>query len=217
MRRPGRVLKQSPVTSSARLTQPAGVLLAAGAGTRAGGPKALRRDWRGRLWVDNAAEVLLAGGCYTVVVVLGAASAKVRAQMTVDLPRVRTVEALDWKEGLGASLRAGLSAVLPSPAEAVLVHLVDLPDVSSAVVRRLLALPDAGPLTLARATYHGVPGHPVLIGAAHLPALLTELSGDAGAREYLQNRSVVEVECSDLATGDDRDLPGPPGTPSANA
>ena len=73
--------------------------------------------------------------------------------------------AADWAEGMGASLRAGLAA-LDGGADAVVVTLVDLPDLTAEVVRRVVAAA-TGPGDLARATYAGTPGHPVLIGRDH--------------------------------------------------
>ncbi|HWR85187.1 MAG TPA: NTP transferase domain-containing protein, partial [Rhodoglobus sp.] len=49
-----------------------GIVLAAGAGTRAGGAKALRREPDGTPWLELAATALRDGGCERVVVVLGA-------------------------------------------------------------------------------------------------------------------------------------------------
>ena len=48
-----------------------GVLLAAGAGRRAGGPKALRVDGDGTSWLLRSIAVLRDGGCDAVIVVLG--------------------------------------------------------------------------------------------------------------------------------------------------
>ena len=184
-----------------------GVLLAAGAGRRAGGPKALRVDPDKTSWLIRSVAVLLDGGCDRVVVVLGSARAEATAILAgagvLADPRLTVVEALDWAEGMGASLRAGLVAA--PDGDAVLVHLVDLPDVTAAVVRRLVVR--AAPPVLARAIYRGEPGHPVLIGADHRAAVLTELSGDAGARAYLDRHWSDRVECGDLATGRDRDQP----------
>ncbi|HEY5335252.1 MAG TPA: NTP transferase domain-containing protein, partial [Mycobacteriales bacterium] len=49
----------------------AGLLLAAGSGSRMGGPKALL-SWRGRPLVEHGIRTLLEGGCDPVVVVVGA-------------------------------------------------------------------------------------------------------------------------------------------------
>jgi CTP:molybdopterin cytidylyltransferase MocA len=187
-----------------------GLVLAAGAGRRMGGPKALLRDRDGVPLLDRSVRSLLAGGCPTVTVVLGAAEAEARALLD-DVgwsgdDRVDVVRAADWQEGMGASLRAGLEPLERTPAVAVLVSLVDLPDVDARVVRRVL---DAvsGPSTLARASYGGQPGHPVLIGRDHWPGVRSSAEGDRGARGYLEERDVSLCECGDLATGRDLDRP----------
>jgi CTP:molybdopterin cytidylyltransferase MocA len=170
----------------------AGVLLAAGAGTRYGMPKVLAGQGE---WLRHAVAVLGEGGCDDVVVVLGAAVVEVP-------PGARAVVAPDWATGMSASLRTGLDAV--ATAETVVLHLVDLPDVGADVVARVLAA--AASTGLARATYGGRPGHPVVVGRRHLTALAATLSGDEGARTFLTSRDdVVAVECGDLATGLDVD------------
>ena len=61
--------------------------------------------------------------------------------------------------------------------------------------------------TLARATYDGTPGHPVLIGRDHWAGVIESATGDQGARSYLGRHEVVLVECGDLASGRDVDDP----------
>lgn len=171
-----------------------GLLLAAGAGRRYGGPKALVDDW-----LRHALDVLAQGGCPDRTVVLGAEAE--RARLLVP-DGVAVVVAEGWSEGMGASLRAGLGH-LPD-ADAVLVHLVDLPDVEAPVVRRVLAA-GTGPGTLARATYAGAPGHPVLLGRDHWSGIAASAVGEEGARPYLAAHEVTLVECDDLASGRDVD------------
>lgn len=173
----------------------AGLLLAAGAGTRMGVPKALLPGA-----LRHAVTVLFDGGCGTVTVVLGAGYERARPLVP---PGVVVVRAEDWATGMGASLRAGLASLT---GDAALVHLVDLPDVGAPVVRRLLAYGSRS--VLARATYGGRPGHPVLIGRDHWVGVVSAAVGDRGAREYLATHDVVAVPCDDLATGRDTDRPG---------
>ena len=181
-----------------------GLVLAAGSGSRFGSPKALVRDQHGMPWVARAVAALVQGGVPTVYVVVGAAAESVAAAA----PRgAHVVEAVDWDEGMGASLRAGLRAVEAGSPEAagLLVMLVDTPDVGPDVVRRLAG--QAAPGVLARAAYQGVPGHPVLIGRDHWPGVAEEAVGDRGARDYLAQREVHLVECGDIGSGTDIDTP----------
>lgn len=189
----------------------AGVLLAAGGGRRMGTPKALLRDERGVPFLDRAIGSLLDGGCASVTVVLGAAADEARELLDRDGwlgdEAVRVVEATGWATGMGASLRTGLDALTSEvEADVALVSLVDLPDVGPEVVARLCGVA-AGPATLARSTYDGRPGHPVLLGRDHWADVAGSATGDRGARDYLTAHDVRLVECGDLATGRDVDHP----------
>jgi nicotine blue oxidoreductase len=167
-----------------------------------GQPKALV-ELCGEPLVRRALRVLGDGGCAPVVVVLGAAAGEVAALLP---PGVRLVVAPDWADGMGASLRAGLSALVDVDADAALVHLVDLPGVTAAAVARVVAAA-RGPDTLARAVYQGRPGHPVLIGRSHWAGVRESATGDAGARSYLATHPARPVECGDPAGPEDVDTP----------
>ena len=92
----------------------------------------------------------------------------------------------------GESLRAGLAALDDLAVNAAVVTLVDLPDVGSDVVARLVAASSAnGPSApsarsaLVRAAYGGRPGHPVVLGRDHWSGIREMAEGDRGARDYL--------------------------------
>lgn len=170
-----------------------------------GRAKALVAGPAGIPWVVSASRVLRDGGCEDVVVVIGAVADDVRSVLEPE--DVRVVEAHDWAEGMGASLRAGLRSVANEDADAVLVHLVDLPDVGAEVVRRMIAL--SAPDVLARADYGHGPGHPVLLGRDHWAGVIASAHGDKGARDHLAERDTASVDCADLATGRDVDSPFP--------
>lgn len=180
------------------------IVLAAGAGRRLGQPKALVAAAGGQSWLAGAVEAVRQAGASEVVVVVGAEGDRVAATAP---PGVTVVRADEWSEGMGASLRAGLAAVAAAaePPAAVVVMVVDTPAVGAAVVRRLLALADED--VLARATYDGLPGHPVVIGRVHLAGVAASAVGDRGARAYLAEHGAVAVECADLAVGADIDTP----------
>ena len=177
----------------------AGVVLAAGAGTRYGIPKVLAEQGT---WLHDAVAALYGGGCDDVVVVLGAAIVEVPAP-------ARAVVAQDWADGLSASLKAGVVAVEHGPAQFAVLHPVDTPDVGADVVRRVLVAARSASHGIARAVYGSTPGHPVVIARRHWGELLDSARGDEGGRVFLGRHAdrVVAVDCSDLASGRDRDVP----------
>ncbi len=172
-----------------------------------GGPKALLRlSPGGPTLLEIAVGAVREGGCAEVTVVVGAAAERVGA--ICDGLGVSVVIEPGWAEGMGASLRAGLARAAGSDAAAVLVTLVDLPDVGADVVARVLAAASPQPAAaLARAAYAGVPGHPVLLGRDHWAGVQELAVGDRGARDYLATNAARRVECGDLATGRDLDRP----------
>jgi CTP:molybdopterin cytidylyltransferase MocA len=183
------------------MTSVDGLLLAAGAGSRMGMPKAALLDADGTSWLQRSGQVLIDGGCGRVVALLGACEGT-SAALAPDLEHELCPE---WDLGLGATLAHGLRLFArTSDARALVVHLVDLPDVTADVVRRVVG-DGASTSDLRRATYDDVVGHPVLIGRDHWLPIADWVTGDAGANGYLRAQGVEGVACGDLATGTDRD------------
>lgn len=180
-----------------------GIVLAAGAGTRFGGPKALARTDGGEPWVAAVAGALRAAGCDPVVVVLGVGAERAETLIPAD---VLTVRAVAGPPALSASVRVGLEAAAASGAGAALLVPVDVPELPASACRRIVRDADAD--TLRQAVYRGRPGHPVLIGRAHWPRLARELTGDSGAGAYLRAHGAERIECADLWHGRDHDTPG---------
>ena len=174
----------------------AGLVLAAGAGTRYGRPKA-PVEIDGERLVDRAVRVLTEGGCDPVVVVLGA--------WVGEVPGAQVLVNSEWPEGIGSSLRTGLAALAADiDVDSVVVTLVDLPGLSGEAVRRVVDR-DA---PLAVATYGGERGHPVRLGREHWPEVIKGARGDVGARPVLLgDREVALVEVGDVADGYDLDVP----------
>lgn len=191
-----------------------GLLLAAGAGSRMGQPKA-GVEVEGHTMVERSVEVLLGGGCGEVLVVLGAGAQDLSPRLSAETPgwgeRVSTVHCVRWEDGLSASLRTGLASLAARGRGcpvAVLVHLVDLPDVGPEVVRRVLEGAEDGrpwSTVLARAAYDGRAGHPAVIGQRHWQGVMDTARGDRGAGRYLREQQAVLIECGDLAAGRDVD------------
>jgi CTP:molybdopterin cytidylyltransferase MocA len=217
-------------------TRVAGILLAAGEGSRLGRPKALV-EFGGRTLAERGVAMLKAAGADPIVLVTGAAR--------VSVAGARTVRNLDWRTGMGSSLAAGLSALetvereaadrgvlrqepidwavvdrkarrltarpAAAPPEliaAAVIALADQPLVGSAAVARLIAAFAAGS-PVAVAAYGGKPRNPVLIGREHWDAAVDMAVGDIGARPFLRARPelVTLVECADTGSPFDIDTP----------
>jgi nicotine blue oxidoreductase len=174
----------------------AGLLLAAGQGSRLGRPKALVQIG-GKTLAERGVAMLRRGGAEPVIVVTGAAA--------FSLPGVITVHNPDWPSGMGSSLRVGLAA-LPAGIEAVVIALADQPLVGSRTVGRLVDAYVAG-ATVAVACYQGQPRNPVLLARSHWAAAAASAQGDAGARAFLRANQglVTTVECGDTGRPDDLD------------
>lgn len=174
----------------------AGVLLAAGDGSRLGQPKALVRLGDQSL-ASRGVAMLRAGGADPIIVVTGAAE--------VDLPDVVTVHNLRWQTGMGSSFAAGLAAV-PSSCAAAVVALADQPLVGQAAVQRLMSA-FAGGASVAVACYDGQPRNPVLLAREHWQRATELAAGDVGARPFLRAHPelVTLVECGDTGQPDDID------------
>lgn len=184
---------------------PAGLLLAAGGGSRFGGPKALA-IFDGELLVERGIRLLEDGGCKPVLVVLGAAADKVRRR--ADLSGAHIITNPVWPSGIGSSLRCGLATLVERSCPAVVVALVDQPLVTAEAVNRLIAAWRTGALA-AVAFYGGRPRNPVLLDASLWDDVAATAVGDVGARAWLRARPelVTPVACDDVASPADIDTP----------
>jgi CTP:molybdopterin cytidylyltransferase MocA len=186
----------------------AGVLLAAGQGSRFGRPKALV-ELDGQTLAERGVTLLRAGGTDPVLIVTGAAQVELRPEH-----QARTVYNGEWRTGMGSSLRAALRALTELEAGpeagleigAVVVALADQPLVGAEAVARLIAAFGAG-ATVAVAAYEGKPRNPVLLAREHWPEVIATATGDQGARAFLRTHPdlVTLVECGDTGRPDDID------------
>ena len=178
----------------------AGVVLAAGAGTRFGGGKQLA-ELDGMPLLEHALRAMASAPVGDRIVVLGSGADAIVD--TVDLHGVRPVVCEGWAEGQAASLREAVAAA--GNADAVVVTLGDQPRIAARAIAAMVAARGGGAQAV-RATYDGTPGHPVLIERELFPALRA-LSGDVGARAVLRGAAVTGVPCDGLGDPGDVDVP----------
>jgi molybdenum cofactor cytidylyltransferase len=177
-----------------------GLVLAAGGSSRFGEPKQLA-VLDGRPLLEHVLIAMSDAGLDRVVAVLGANAPKIAAG--VPLHGAEVVVCEQWAEGLAASLRAGVAAL--DGCDAVAVALGDQPRLSAAAIERVVSQRGADELAV-RATYAGVPGHPVLLERTLL-SRVPGLRGDSGARELLNGVPIREVACDGLGSPADVDTP----------
>jgi len=181
----------------------AAVVLAAGGSTRMGRPKQLL-PWRGRTLLRHTVDVAAESNCEPVVVVLGAAADRLRAELD-GLPVV-TAENPNWESGPGTSIATGVIAI--GPADAVVFLACDQPLVDAAHVRRLIDARRTTGRPMAASGYAGAVGVPALFARECFPDLRS-LPPGAGAKHLLARRpdavAVVPFPAGaiDLDTPDD--------------
>ena len=158
----------------------AAVVLAAGAGSRFGGPKQalLLPEVLRRVRESTVDDVLVVTGAHA---------------LETDAPVVRCPE---WELGPGASLRCGLAA-LDVDVEAGVVILADGPDLSPEAVDRVVAAWRGGAGEVVAASYGGDRGHPVVLARS-----VWNRIPDEGARAL----EPVLVPCDDLGSPGDVDI-----------
>ncbi len=161
-------------------------MLAAGASSRLGVPKQLVIR-EGVPLVRRAAVAAVDAGASPVMVVLGANASTVAPALS-GLAAVSTLVNSAWQSGLSSSLTVGLSALFADDeCEGALVVLADQPFVDAGSLSRLIT-EFAGVRDLVASSYGGTIGVPAIFGRAYV-ADLVRLTGDAGAGDWLRQRS----------------------------
>jgi molybdenum cofactor cytidylyltransferase len=205
---PSRPEPRSGGAEAARRPVVCAVVLAAGQSRRMGGRDKLLEPVAGSPLLRHVVQALPASSVDEIVVVLPpdpggrlTALAGTKARAVIN-PRAA--------EGMGTSVGAGVTA-LKAEADAVLIVLADMPEVTAGDYDRLIAAFDpAEDRAIVRAvTDTGQPGHPVLFGRRFFE-LLQALEGDRGARSLIEDHPefLVDVTLPGAAAATDLDTPG---------
>src|SRR6185312_1615002 len=201
---PSRPQPRDAERSVPRAPRIAAIVLAAGLSSRMGVNKLLQ-DWRGKPLLRWTVEAALHSDARPVIVVTGHEAAKVETALKgLD---VQFVHNPDYQAGLSASLKTGLSAA-PASSDGALVLLGDMPQVSSALIDRMIAaFSPADGRSICIAVHQHRRGNPVLWGKAFFPEI-ESLAGDSGAKSLLGRHEelVCEIE-ADVAVLRDIDTP----------
>lgn len=160
------------------------IVLAAGASTRLGQAKQLLTI-DGETLVHRAVRLGLETTPVDCVVVCGAGAETIKVSVA-DLD-CRVVTCADYRNGLSASMRAGLAA-LPSRCAAALFLLTDQSALDARHLRRLCERWQCDPERAVASAYADTIGVPAILPGSWFPEL-ARIHGDRGARDLLRMRS----------------------------
>jgi CTP:molybdopterin cytidylyltransferase MocA len=120
--------------------------------------------------------------------------------------RLTQVTVADAAEGMAASLRAGVATLDPD-AEAVMILLPDMPDLTTSDMTLMIVAQGAAPDRVLQATSaDGQPGHPVILPRRMFPAIAA-LRGDRGAKSLLAADRPQQIALADRRALVDLDTP----------
>jgi molybdenum cofactor cytidylyltransferase len=185
----------------------AGLVLAAGASTRMGRPKALLRVGED-CFVTRVVRTMIAAGLGDISVVAGDEAARIRAALAAAGLMARVVDHANWRDGQLSSLQAGLLALEPLHADAVVISLVDVPLVSPETMRLVVGAWRKRRAPIVRPARDGRHGHPVLFDRAVFGELLAA-DPAAGAKAVVRAHATeaVDVAVDDEGAFQDVDTP----------
>ena len=185
----------------------AGVILAAGRSSRMGRPKALLRHVpSGHTFVGHLIRIARSAGLEPILVVGRVGEHGLAAEVGRSGGVLTLNDRAD--EGQLSSIQAGLTAAEAAGAGAIMILPVDVPLLSTAVLASLLKAAGTSDAPIARASYRGRHGHPVLFARAVFDELLAA-DRTVGARAVVRSDPgrVTEVEVDDPGVLFDLDTP----------
>lgn len=163
-------------------------MLAAGASSRMGQPKALLPCRNGSPLALNQAHLLAVAGAVDVVIVLGCNVDCIVPKLEV--PDIRIAYNPDWEDGRITSLQTGLRSV--GSVRGTLILPVDTVGVKSATLSRVLEIAEQSNALAVRPAWQGTPGRVLWISGT----LFNELLGIKPSLEFrldawIQDRQTV--------------------------
>lgn len=178
---------------------------AAGASSRMRGRDKLLEEVRGLPLLRDRVEMALDTGAEVLVTLPPDRPLRQKALAGLEGPRLSLITVADSQTGLSASLRDGALWAIAQRADALMILLPDLPDLTEDDINIMLQAYDSK--SILRATSEdGTPGHPVIVPARLLDAL-TRLTGDQGAREILRDHTVIPLALPGQRAITDLDTP----------
>lgn len=168
------------------------VILAAGASSRLGEPKQ-QLYFQGKTLLQRAIQAAQESGCAPVAVVLGANYEKLFPEL--ENHPVVAVQNPEWQEGMAASIRSGLHALLqikPELSDCIFM-VCDQPYADAEVLKKLIQARQDGRNGIVASAYNNTLGTPVLFNKVYFPELLA-LQGQEGAKKLIMKHKAAVTD-----------------------
>lgn len=182
----------------------AAIVLAAGRSSRMGARNKLLELVDGKPIIERVVSVALQSGAKPVIVVAGFEADRIAEALHGQ--DVITVNNPDFERGLSTSLQAGLAALPPDCAGAMIL-LGDMPQIKPSDIAALISAAKTRE-AICVPVNDGKVGNPILWGAAYFAEMM-QLTGDAGAKQLLAKhpQRVVQVPIASDGIFTDIDAP----------
>jgi molybdenum cofactor cytidylyltransferase len=187
----------------------AGLVLAAGASSRMGGPKQLLPFGEGTTLLGRVLNQALDSNLSRIALVLGHEAGPIKEALGPILAHPKLVVVCNprYRQGISSSIIAGLSKVEETH-DHVMILLADMPHITSKLINLFLRRYLDSKLPLGAVSVKGRRSHPVIFSRRFYREL-HGLEGDVGAREIFDAQAgctcLVEVD----GIYDDRDIDTP--------
>jgi molybdenum cofactor cytidylyltransferase len=174
------------------------VLLAAGGSTRMGKPKQLL-PYQGQPLIRYVAKTALASGSDPVVVVIGSDVAEMRAAL--DGLDVVVVENTEWEQGIGTSIRAGISGAEILGCGGAILALADQPLITAEILKHLVEEHEETGRPIIASEYDGTVGVPAFFTREFFPKLKALLPSEGCKATILAHlEQSIRIACPEAET-----------------
>ncbi len=184
---------QLPLHNSEPVESCCAIILAAGRSQRMGSPKQLLVFGEKNL-MQHTIDAVKASSVNKIIVVLGYASELITE--AIDTTGLQIVVNDDWPTGMASSVKAGMKAIADSSftVDKVILLVCDQPYIEAKIIDDLFDQQRQSGKPVVASVYGGKHGVPALFDKSYF-YLLSELSGDEGARKIIRENSndVAEV------------------------
>jgi len=159
------------------------LIVAAGNSSRLGEPKQLLK-FKGKTLLQNVVEEAIKVS-QSVVVVMGSGHSQISKE--IENLEVKIVENIHWNEGMGSSIKIGLTQLLNEFPEVqnIIISVCDQPFIEASVFSDLIQMQKDSQKGIVASKYSDTLGTPVLFTKKYFEEL-SRLSGQEGAKKMIQ-------------------------------